>query len=775
MTGTDAGVGVWAARERRRLSPLPPQLTDFLLACQRSRSRNALARFSRFVTGQIHEKHTRHTRVVKATHRRQTSALLSWNRHEICFAPLRAHERVGTCALAYSFRSTRRAYARESPSPRARVARRARASTMGVDDGSNPLAPEFANPLPPPSKPKGAGGSAPAATPMTNSDFRKLLSTPRAAGGAQVAPKGGRRGGGGDFQKPKPRKPAPRPKPVEVPPEEPAYRDRAKERREESAPEYQGELSGAVLAGVPGGVPGVTARDELRQLSVEESKFLGGDVEHTHLVKGLDFALLRKVRAEMAETEKDVAFERRREARASADVRGETRVPGRVPDPLDASSSPRGAFGRAVADAALAASALDNVSLAEIRPNERFASGRVSFAFDLSRASASDVPATTMRSASDPESRRADAGSNRVLAGKDAPVLERLGSALTRVRAAREATGGDDKRRDVARSAWRRRRRRRRARLSWRRRIDPAWSMPRTTRISLVTRDAITSRPSPREVLRRTRRRRRISATGRRKEASISPRATRAKEEDVRGDGGADARGLDGPMRNRPPRISTPSSRSRRTIERTSWRDRRRSVGFRRGGRLSSRTSGVCARSHRALGESAARGGGAGGGGGEGEGEGEAPPRRSVPERVGRWTPPPRERVGTTRRRITRRGRWIRRVLCGGRVRGAAFYASDEEEEEGRRRRAPTRTRDGNKGKKSGLGAGGKDKDGKMSARALEAQRDQKINSELGSLHKVMREKYGDKVDVAFGEPREGRGREAWRRNRRGGRWSRGG
>ena len=50
--------------------------------------------------------------------------------------------------------------------------------------------------------------------------------------------------------------------------------------------------------------------DELRQLSVEESKFLGGDVEHTHLVKGLDFALLRKVRAELKESEKDVAFER---------------------------------------------------------------------------------------------------------------------------------------------------------------------------------------------------------------------------------------------------------------------------------------------------------------------------------------------------------------------------------------------------------------------------------------------------------------------------------
>jgi len=32
---------------------------------------------------------------------------------------------------------------------------------------------------------------------------------------------------------------------------------------------------------------------------IEESKFLGGDMEHTHLVKGLDYALLDKVRAEI--------------------------------------------------------------------------------------------------------------------------------------------------------------------------------------------------------------------------------------------------------------------------------------------------------------------------------------------------------------------------------------------------------------------------------------------------------------------------------------------
>jgi hypothetical protein len=33
-------------------------------------------------------------------------------------------------------------------------------------------------------------------------------------------------------------------------------------------------------------------------LDVEQSKYLGGDVEHTHLVKGLDYTLLNKIRRE---------------------------------------------------------------------------------------------------------------------------------------------------------------------------------------------------------------------------------------------------------------------------------------------------------------------------------------------------------------------------------------------------------------------------------------------------------------------------------------------
>lgn len=38
---------------------------------------------------------------------------------------------------------------------------------------------------------------------------------------------------------------------------------------------------------------------------IQESKFLGGDMEHTHLVKGLDYALLQKVRSEIQSKEQE--------------------------------------------------------------------------------------------------------------------------------------------------------------------------------------------------------------------------------------------------------------------------------------------------------------------------------------------------------------------------------------------------------------------------------------------------------------------------------------
>ena len=59
------------------------------------------------------------------------------------------------------------------------------------------------------------------------------------------------------------------------------YRDRAKERRTDSNPDYADEINQMAVV-----------------VDMEKSKYLGGDEKHTHLVKGLDLALLRKVRAD---------------------------------------------------------------------------------------------------------------------------------------------------------------------------------------------------------------------------------------------------------------------------------------------------------------------------------------------------------------------------------------------------------------------------------------------------------------------------------------------
>lgn len=62
-------------------------------------------------------------------------------------------------------------------------------------------------------------------------------------------------------------------------------RDRAEERRKGLNPDYER----TAMSGLPTDAPLNPT------MSVEETKYLGGDLEHTHLVKGLDYALLQKV------------------------------------------------------------------------------------------------------------------------------------------------------------------------------------------------------------------------------------------------------------------------------------------------------------------------------------------------------------------------------------------------------------------------------------------------------------------------------------------------
>ncbi|XP_050409914.1 protein Red [Patella vulgata] len=81
------------------------------------------------------------------------------------------------------------------------------------------------------------------------------------------------------------------------------YRDRALERRHGSNNDYAETEIVSTTADYRAVAPDAKAEEnyaERRKQMIQESKYLGGDMEHTHLVKGLDYALLEKVRAEIS-------------------------------------------------------------------------------------------------------------------------------------------------------------------------------------------------------------------------------------------------------------------------------------------------------------------------------------------------------------------------------------------------------------------------------------------------------------------------------------------
>ncbi|KAF9174285.1 hypothetical protein BGX21_000404 [Mortierella sp. AD011] len=174
---------------------------------------------------------------------------------------------------------------------------------------SNPMPPpEF---KPPPEKKEEKTG-------LSQDDFRKLLATPRAAPGGASGISGSFSGGGmralgmanRTARIPVPQTPRSsegsgghKHKHKKFSQKNPAkeasaagskYRDRATERRQGVNPDYiETEQILHTLE--------EAAADVAPEVLYEQSKFLGGDREHTHLVKGLDYALLNKVRQEDAE------------------------------------------------------------------------------------------------------------------------------------------------------------------------------------------------------------------------------------------------------------------------------------------------------------------------------------------------------------------------------------------------------------------------------------------------------------------------------------------
>lgn len=75
------------------------------------------------------------------------------------------------------------------------------------------------------------------------------------------------------------------------------YRDRAEERRKDANPDYD-----------------IETVEALSKLDAEKTQFLGGDVDHTHLVKGLDYTLLKKIRNQVEVQTKSVLDDKKQTA-----------------------------------------------------------------------------------------------------------------------------------------------------------------------------------------------------------------------------------------------------------------------------------------------------------------------------------------------------------------------------------------------------------------------------------------------------------------------------
>ncbi|XP_050528921.1 protein Red [Daktulosphaira vitifoliae] len=269
---------------------------------------------------------------------------------------------------------------------------------------------------------------------LTNADFRRLLMTPRVSqpsstpavanpdGSSTKTPSGAKFESTGSNDKAELRRKkkifyAKLKKQEENKMAELAekYRDRAKERRVGSNPDYQSQDPVAVASGYRAVAPdiksGMDAAERRRQM-IQESKFLGGDMEHTHLVKGLDYALLQKVKSEI------VAKENEQETEMEQLV---SNKPSKEKPKEEDEMQFKTRLGRNVYRVALCEN--------ELRRNPLFAPGRMAYIIDLSEdITDTDIPTTLIRSKSDVPSMddRPTLTTNDIVINKLAQILSYL-------------------------------------------------------------------------------------------------------------------------------------------------------------------------------------------------------------------------------------------------------------------------------------------------------------------------------------------------------------
>jgi IK cytokine len=229
------------------------------------------------------------------------------------------------------------------------------------------------------------------------------------------------------------------------------YRDRAKERRTvEVKTDIETEAEIMKLAGGYRAVAPVGAayeQHDRRKQMIDESKYLGGDMEHTHLVKGLDYALLQKVRSELVSKEfdnddeqMDTLYERKH-----AIVADDDHVPAGSAASVATSAAavddkPKTAMARNLC--ALVTARVDDRVVA----NEMFAPRRMAYVIDLTggddwRAVDSDIPTTLVRSKAEcplDESTTTSLSVNDVVIQKLSQVLSYLRADTKRKKAAKD-------------------------------------------------------------------------------------------------------------------------------------------------------------------------------------------------------------------------------------------------------------------------------------------------------------------------------------------------
>jgi IK cytokine len=157
-----------------------------------------------------------------------------------------------------------------------------------------------------------------------------------------------------------------------------AYRDRALERRLEANPDYAVSFEAAA------------------KMDVDTSKYFGGDAEHTHLVKGLDHALLQKMKQQKQISTTPMTVHNRDSTKASHEYVPATELGARLKQVLHMHSARTGPTVGTRSGSSTAAPSRPRAPLS-ILPCAPAA--RNAYEVELDVLSEQDVPTTVLRSA----------------------------------------------------------------------------------------------------------------------------------------------------------------------------------------------------------------------------------------------------------------------------------------------------------------------------------------------------------------------------------------